>query len=559
MAARRWILPAAVTGVGAFYLALFALAPAHLPALNVDSEGYLAVARWVAGAGRTPQQVSAYYAFGYGLPLAIPYLFTTSIHAVYHYAVALNVLAGALMVLPLRALAREAFALPPGRATLAAAGAAVYPGVALQVGQVWPLVPLALVTSWYALALLRLLRKPSARRALGAAVLAVALFALHHRMVPVPVVTAFALLHVTAGRSRKTVVPAAAVLLVGCAAVLAVDRAVIDALYPLGTGALGISRGVAVSGAGRFARILVGELWYLAVAPVGLVALGVIAVLRDRAPGMRALGLAMTVALVGTAVLGALQLEGVGPLTRTRIDYLAYGRYVDPYAPLFLAAGLAALLGRRPRVAAAGALGVAGATVAQVVAQGAISQAGAYQKAALPGLLGADALFGGAGPSFGRSITYVGIAVLAAAAAIAVVLLAGRRPVAAATLPIVLLATLGALGAAAALRSYYSFIDTYYARLPAVLRAYPPGAAVAFVARGETVEAMDRLQMFEPGRPVRALRSGGEAVRDLPPLAFGPAGLRTIAGSPARQVALLDVRGLPPQALYELRSISSIR
>lgn len=559
MAERRWTLPVAIVAVAAFYVVLFALAPAHLPALNVDSEGYLAVGRWVAGAGVKPEQVSSYYAFGYGLILALPYLFTQSIHAVYAFAVALNVLAGALLVLPLRALLREAFGLDSGRATLAAVGGAAYGGVALQVGQVWPVTLLALGVAGYALVLLRLLRAPSNARALALSALAIVLFALHHRMAPVAIVTVlvFAQLYVTG--ARWSAVAGFALLVVGVAAVLVGDRITLDALYPLGTGAFGVTRAVRTGDVGTTLRILVGELWYVVVATLGLAPVGIAALVSRRGDGLSSLGSAVVLAGLGTAVLGALQIAGAGILSSIRLDYLSYGRYVDPYVPLLVGCGLASLLALRRWWPLLGATTVVVGTAVQVAVQGDTVFRGAYQKSTVPGILGANAVFGGGASPFGEGLTYVGIAAVALLVAVGVGLLSSRRSVLAAVVPVAAFGVLGLVGARVALRPYYQFVDGYYTRLPAYLARYPRDASVAFVARGETVQAMNRLQMFEPWRRIVVLRTSRSRVRRLPALAVAPAGLRTVAGARASEVAVVSVPGSQPQALYELRSISSIR
>ena len=143
----------------------------------------------------------------------------------------------------------------------------------------------------------------------------------------------------------------AAVVAAGFVAVRALNAAVIAALWPrpspLGLGELA-HRLLEPESLAAAAASLTGQLWYLAVASLGLVPLGVVCLARIAAggetPAERGTALytlAVAAALLATSSLFIVQF--------VRADMAFYGRYVEVVAAPFLLAGLAALARLRRR------------------------------------------------------------------------------------------------------------------------------------------------------------------------------------------------------------------
>lgn len=345
----------------AYYAACFALAPAGQPVLIPDSAGYLAVGRWVAGAGEVPQQIGVLYSWGYGALFTFPYLFSTDVSWAYAWGVTVNVLAGGGLFAVLVALLQRRWPGRPPRliAAIAFVGAA-WSGVALQVSQIWPVVPLAVLTAAWALSLQRLAQ--GERRASAELVVSsLALFGLHHRMAGIVAVTAWILIqHRERGRSPKALVA----LGCGCVLIFIVDRIVAAAIYP--EGASGFEFQNALHEPWAFVRILVGEFWYVSAGTAGVALATVGRHERERLPMRAFLAAFAFTALVGAAQLAAAIGRGV-PL---RADFLAYGRYVSPFIPVLVVLGVGALvLDRRARPTNI-AIGCAGLSGAEIVLNG---------------------------------------------------------------------------------------------------------------------------------------------------------------------------------------------
>lgn len=322
------------------YGVLFAIAPTEQPILVPDTGGYLGVGRLLTGAGETPQQIGVFYSWAYGLLFTVPYALTTDIGWVYGWGVAVNCVAGAVLYLLLAGLLRRRYANAPVAltTTLAVAGA-TWSGVALQVGRIWPEIALAVLVAGWALALQRLV--DGERRApVELVALAVAVFATHHRMAGLVAVTAVVLLLRTSSRTRTLGLLA---LVGGCLATLGIDRLVQDAIYPEGPASFGFDGALDVPG--TVARVLLGELWYVAAATAGLASAAFVRSRDARLPVLALAGAVLLTAVLGAAQLGAATERGV-PL---RSDFLTYGRYVSPFVPVLLALGATVLTLRRGR------------------------------------------------------------------------------------------------------------------------------------------------------------------------------------------------------------------
>ena len=227
-AASPWLVPCLV-GVAA--LALGWASKGANPILGQDSAGYLADARLLAGAGLPAQEYGEYYAFGYGLLLAIPYLFTLDVDTVYGAAIGINVALLIVAALGAYRLVREWWELSRLHAAIAALAAGLLPFAVLQVGIVWPEAALTAAVTWWCVWIARLRVGYARLPAAMVALLSIACFVLHHRMAPVTAIGFLALAQPLRRRSFATAAPWLALTVIGGLAVLLLDGVFRDRIY----------------------------------------------------------------------------------------------------------------------------------------------------------------------------------------------------------------------------------------------------------------------------------------------------------------------------------------
>lgn len=487
-------------GVFAFYLLLFRLAPAGNPVLSFDSTGYLATARWLAGVEPVPKQLGAYTAFGYSLPLTLPYLIVDDATTVYRSAVVLNALLGAALVLPLRMLVSELLFLAPRPALVAAVAGSIYAGVALQVGQVWPEIALAVALACWTLFLARHTSSPGARETLSLAGLALILFALHHRMIVVLLVTVVAILVSRApGRLRLGATTGVAV---AALAVLALDRVIQHAIYPVVTNYSSI--GALDYGAlDELVTAITGQLWYLLAASAGLALVGALGFargpIRTGVPRTR-FSLLFASALGGTLLLTSLQIAGNWQASGQLAHFVMYGRYIDPFLPVLVTTGTGILLAsavQRQSLLAPVLLMIFSGAIA--LAHG-VEIAGGPQKLNVLGILGAISLFEPRA-AMGSSVEFARVAATIAAVSIAVVTTAylGFRRVATGLFLLVLVAA-SVVGAARSLQPYQAHWELLDTQMATAIESYPRSVPVSFLGGGLDPGSFNRLQLFAPDR-----------------------------------------------------------
>jgi hypothetical protein len=547
----------AVAAVALLELVVLLIAPGQAPAITHDSLGYLAAARWLAGAGEVSQHVGVYYTFGYGGLLALPYGLGMDGSAVNRLAGALNAGAAVALVVPLCALIVETTGLTRGRAALAATAGAVYAGVSLQVPEAWPEVMLSLGVTVWALLVVRCVRRPSPAHAMGLLLTAVALFALHHRTAPILLVSAIAVAALAAQRRwpLRWTVAGAAVTLLAIGGILAVDHAAQEALHPLGAAQQPLLDLANLPSLRSVVRILLGEVFYVAVGTFGVAAVGMAALVALRRDPARWAALAFLLSFAMTAVMGAAQLAGALDTDRFEAryipQYVAYGRYLDPFVPVLIALGVAAILGgvhRRVMLPPA-TVAVAGAAL---LSFGLPSGDADYVPASLPGLVGLDALADGSWRGIGTA------GIMLAAFGGAVVLAIAWRASAAAAAAVAVLA-LGAstiAGAQGVMRPWHAASDLVYQDLAETMRGFPENRTTAVVLRGSNgrpslnAEAtLHRLQFLSPDRRLRPVGEVADLRRAGASLAFIPQGVRPPGG--ARKVWSVRDSEI---ALYELAS-----
>jgi hypothetical protein len=332
---------AAVLGATALLLLVhgWLVLPAHDYLLS-DTYGYLADARYLAGkAGATWQGPSPYYHFGWALLVAPLYLVSDAPRVVQLGALGINALL-ATAVLPVGYLVgRRLFQLAPPHALAAGAVAATYPAVLLLGGYEWSESLFQLLFLCFALAAARLWERTSTVSAVVVAGLAAWLYATHPRGLGIVVVTAIALFLLGWRDQRAWIGLVVLVLLV--AAVRLLDHIIVEAIYDPSSSAMegNIIRRL------REPRLLwgsvkagIGQLWYLSVATLGLVPIGLVWLVTQRRlprpPLLMLLG-ALAAVFAASALFMS---DGI------RVDHWVYGRYLEGVVPLLLVAGVAAVV-----------------------------------------------------------------------------------------------------------------------------------------------------------------------------------------------------------------------
>jgi hypothetical protein len=361
MSRRTWA--ALVAGTLAL-LALHAVLvrPVHGFLLS-DTTGYLANARWIAGeAGGTWQGPSSFYHPLWSLLVAPLYLVFDAPRDVQVGALVLNALLAAAIFPAAYVLGRRAFSLPTTPALAAAGVAATYPAVLLLAGYEWaePLYQLLFV-GWVVAAAAAISR-PGWPAATAVAVAAAALNATHPRGIGTVAVTAVLL--VVLARRQRLVLVGLAVLAVLFVLTRLVNAALLDAIYSeTSAGVEGdvlsrITDPALVWGA---AKALLGQLWYLTVATLGLVPIGALWLATSKRVSRP---VAWTVLAGALATLGASALQ---MSDGTRVDHLVYGRYVEGAVPVLLVAGAAALVAWRSELVRLYALVAGGGALLAIV------------------------------------------------------------------------------------------------------------------------------------------------------------------------------------------------
>jgi hypothetical protein len=449
---RRWPgrVLFAVCLVAAFALRVALAVPGGGPILTEDALGYMGNARWLAGISEPDFRGAHFYSFGYSLVVAPIYRLGLSASEVVVAVQVLNAAFATAVALPLAALvARVRPTLGP-RAKWAGLAASLAPPLLLQPAFLWPETLLPLLFALWALVVWRAVHVPGRGDAVVAAVLAVALLAVHDRTVAVVAATAVYLVGLAVVRRRhrwrvvETLV-AVAVLVGGVVAVRALAARMVEVLW----------RGTDPTNAERAGRMIdrlgpahwadhleygTGQIWYLAASTAGLVVVGAVvavvgatAVVRRRPVGARRDGLPWLAVVLGTAgVLAA----GVVFTRGERVDQLVYGRYNEVWSPVLLALGLAWLVSRTWRVKAAVAAGALPALVGLGWALTALVPVdrlqGNVMRLNILGVLGLELLGRGDAEGGLDRIGVVPVSVLAGVllAVVALVAVTGARPAA---------------------------------------------------------------------------------------------------------------------------------
>ena len=328
------------------------------PLLFADDVAYLSMARTLAGEGSSAMAAQPPYGFLYPVLLAPGWLLGFDEGGMLTYARAVNAALGAMLVPVLYVIVRRVWATERRPALLAAMAGAALPALWLTGSIVWTERLLALLVAVSFLTIIRLATSRTPGRALQAIVAAVGLFAAHPRMGP----SALVVIVFAALIARRSAIVRMGLLSAGVIALGLTEwvrRVIADATFgnsgTYDAGDLASRRGIGEIP--DMAQHALGTGAYLTLAGTGILLIGLVMTVRRPIVGPALLGMfAATVAVAGWF------LTGVG-----RSDAWLHGRYVEVFAPVLLALGLASLkhMGWKPAlglvVAAPIAAGIIGA------------------------------------------------------------------------------------------------------------------------------------------------------------------------------------------------------
>jgi hypothetical protein len=372
------------------------------PVLYEDALGYIGNARTLSGGAVPTFDGSGYYAGGYSLLLVPIYLVTQNSEVVWHYVVALNVIAASLIVFPAAWISRRLLGLSKRNAWIAAVAASLTPALILQPGRGWietvfPLVYLIAVGAIYA---------TLTHNRFGASVVSATslgfLVLLHGRgaVIALVAIVVFIAAPATVGTRLRN----SATVLVGIAAGFVISALLKTYLVsnqwtgglPRNSDSVGeVLDAFSPDQIGVTLLNVVGHTWYVIVVSLGVAVAGFvcwigIARQRDLEAVDRAKQLAAVFVLLsvsGTIIVSAAFLSG-GP----RPDHLVYGRYGEGVTPILILGGAAMIIMSRRAFAwmlAGGGLGLLLGAVL-VVLRPADAFIGAVQGLSVPGLLGLE-------------------------------------------------------------------------------------------------------------------------------------------------------------------------
>ncbi len=328
------------------------------PLLSADDVAYGAIGRALAGEGAASLGAQPPYGILYPVVLAPGWLLGLDEAGVLVWARVMNGILGAALIPILYHLVRRLTGVGPGTALVAALVGASLPAHMATASIMWTERLLPLLVAGTVLALERLVERVSPGRVLAVVGLAVGLFATHPRTGLAAVILVVAAAWVTR-REPRLAASLAAVATAGFLFVTEI-RGVVggwafdgDSLYDLGD--LASRRGL--DDIPDMAMRAGGTVAYLTLATAGLAVVGAVTLWRVRPIGPWVIAaLAGIVAVAGWFLVGVDRFGDGIP----RADAHLHGRYIEVFAPVLVAFGVAGLR-RANRWVAIGAL--AGAPV----------------------------------------------------------------------------------------------------------------------------------------------------------------------------------------------------
>lgn len=347
-----WIVASLSTGTFVVLARLWTSRGRDLYSIWPDEPAQLAIARYVGSGTHWNMNNHSTWRPGYGTLLSPVYWFTDDPTSIFHGALIVNALLGGVAALLLVLLGRRLTPLSPVQCAAAAAVISIAPTAIFTTMYVWSealVLPLFLGTL---LVLLRFRDNPNVRSGTAAALLAVAAFAAHSRMLPLCLVVAGAVWLETRRRRlpQRSGMIVVAWTAAGFVAVSAYSEFLINELWdkPLSRNSYGGFVGQ-LTQVGPMITSLVGQSWYLLVTSAGLAGLGAITMVqaaRSRAPRLfpASSDARFVLATVGVHVAVSI----VFMADRTRAHQVVYGRYSDAVIGPVILIGIAVLVRSSP-------------------------------------------------------------------------------------------------------------------------------------------------------------------------------------------------------------------
>lgn len=334
-----------------------ALALRIVPALDAvrpivfeDEIGYLANAKFFSGVGNLPiLGEMGYYQTGWGLALAPIYWLSSNPVSIYRFAIAISVLFGWAALWPIAGIVRRLTDLTEREALIVGALATLTPGSVLMSGYAYAETFLMLILACLLLVGLRFWARSTFLNSAFFGVLTAFSYVVHGRAIALPIVCLLFAILVTRRRDSSWVFLLTAVFsgsLVAIGAHLA-DTALQATVYNLPFDRLSLGWHLLFNQSPRsFGTVLVGQLWYGAVATGGMALIGLLiagkhawAELVNRRPGPWNWWLACYSATLFIIVITfSKNLPNPG-----RLDYYAYGRYLEVFSPPLVGLAIAHL------------------------------------------------------------------------------------------------------------------------------------------------------------------------------------------------------------------------
>mgnify|MGYP001812291523 FL=1 len=362
---RRWALAAVAAGAIVAVIRRWTSWGRDEYAIWPDEPAQLAIARFLGGGTRWNMDDHSVWRPLFGTLLAPVHWFTDDPVTVLHVALAMNALLGGVAAALLVIVARRLTPLSPRWAAGAAVVVSATPAVLFTTEFVFAESLVAPLFLGALLATLHLHEAPTLRTGVVAAVLAGAAFGAHSRMLTLTLIVVGVVV-LAAARRRIPLRDAALVIGVAALVVAVVEvftRWLVSRLWDQPS-TRNSPAGVAEQIAGGPAVLLsaIGQAWYLLVASIGVIAYGLVVMVR-RARGAQGPTPAGDASVVLATVGACFALSVVFMSDRWRSDQLVYGRYNDAVVTPVLVVGIAALLGaialpRLLRVAAGAATGI---------------------------------------------------------------------------------------------------------------------------------------------------------------------------------------------------------
>lgn len=329
-------------------LRLVVVAPLHEPVIFADETAPMLMARALLGQHPTPTMGrDVFYHVGYAL-LVAPWTALFGASGAWRAATFGNALLLASMGPLVYLIARDTLRATPTLSFASAIAVSLYPAFVLEAGFTWAesaVLPLVLLTF---VLCQRMVKQPSIWRATAFGCAAAAGYTVHPRLVPMLVLAPVALL--LANRWHGLSAPAAIAGLLSAAALFVATRALHAWLQTTlyvgtpGTDEHAVVTRIFTSPLNLWRALLAfaGQSWYLGVATFGLAPLGAWLLVQEVRKSPRRVDLLYLVGSIA-ALIAVSSLFVIDP---KRVDQRIYGRYVETFLAVLLAAGVVAF-GRR--------------------------------------------------------------------------------------------------------------------------------------------------------------------------------------------------------------------